>query len=138
MPIDEHLGPGEEVESKYGNLYATNERIVDYTSKVFKERLDDISYEDVTSVNVIREGVWTLPVTGIVLFLFGFLIESYFTSILGAVLIFFGVLYRKGHYLVKSRSRDPAVVCTHRYIKGLWTAQKERAEDFIDTVKTYT
>lgn len=138
MSLEEHLGPGEEVKSEYGNLYATNERIVDYTSKVFKERLDDISYDNITSVNVIREGEWMIPISGIVILMIGIFVGSGFVSVLGVLLIFFGSLYRKGHYLIKSRSRDSVVVCKHRYFKWLWLSKKNKADSFVDTVKKFS
>lgn len=139
MSIDEHLGPGEEVKAKYetreNKLYATDQRLIRYVSKLFKEKMDDMQYEYIASINIHREGNWKIPLIGIGILFVGLYLQSYFFSGLGAVLIFFGSLYRSGYYTVMGAGGEKMVICRHPYLKWILTSRKDDAEDFVRVIR---
>lgn len=141
MPISEHLGPDEEILSKYesgeNDLYATDWRLIRYISSVFEEDMDVMQYDHIASLTVHRSGGWRAPVVGVIFALVGVFIPSYFLIAAGAVLTFFGVLYRSGHYTVKGVGGEKMKICEHRYFKGLWDSQRKGAEKFVRTVRKH-
>lgn len=133
------MGPEEEVKAKYetrkNKLYATDQRLIRYISKLFKEKMNDMQHEYIASINVHREGNWKIPLIGIGVLFLGLYFRSYFFSGLGAVLIFFGSLYRNGHYTVMGAGGEKMPIYRHSYLKWVWTSQKEDAEKFVRAVR---
>lgn len=143
MSVDEHLGRDEEIVGSYetgeNETYATGSRLVRYTSGLLSEDMRDMDYDYIASIDVHRSGSWKTPLAGAVLALLGaVLLQSYFFTILGGIVAFFGTLYRSGYYLVKGSGGEKMVICRHSYLKGLWTGQRKDVEDFMREVRSRT
>jgi len=158
MGIQEYLGPDEKIQSEFRKrnttYYATDRRVIQYKSGVFSEKMKDLDYDHITSVNA-KSGInWAMSILGGSLFFIGILIylaSSLIPSFpipsfpipsilcfLGLIIAVLGLLCRENKYSLHGISGEMIgeETMTIREIgfKG-WEPKKEDGKEIIQTVR---
>lgn len=138
MTLTDHLRPDEEVKEEFGDEYATDRRIIKHHSGAFSEKVSDIHYDHISSVNAVRKTHWKIVGLGVLILLAFFVQESTPLLISGILVTLFGLLYRTGHYRVRGDGGENMVIAKHRYLSGLPSRKKGKADDFVQTIRRGT
>jgi hypothetical protein len=130
MDIDNFLGAREKLLVQYGNYYATDRRLIRYTSDIFGENMKDMYYAHINSIQFTSQRNLLVLSIGIMLLIFGIYLYIFF--ILGLIGIIMGLLFRKTVYTLIASSGEK-----WRIDLGRNPNSNPRAKKFISTMREH-
>jgi hypothetical protein len=135
MSIKDHIRPDEEIEACFKNEYVTDRRLIKHHQGHFSEKMEDIDFDHISSISVQRKTSWNIVGAGLAMFFIGAAIEHNPLTALGAVTSIFGLLYRRGEYVLQGDGGETMIVGEHSYLSKIWASNKKDAEEFVDKIR---
>jgi hypothetical protein len=135
--IQAHLTPSEKVLSVFGPFYATSYRVLrlDPPNGPSKGHLLEIPYQQLTSVELMRQPNHPVLALGTVMIILGLLLSmvlvfsTILVILLGGVFLYLGARGKPGYYQLYAREMP-------RHAEKYWQVEYHRSGNFIATVRS--